>query len=507
MILKNKYTVFTLSTSLSIILFVSFSINYAFAGISIVEVMYNPKGADPDREWVKISNDDESDIVISKLKITINGSNHIIKDLSGSTVINKGDSVVVVDNPDNFKINYPSYTGKLFDSSFTLTNESGSVDIKDDKNVLIDTMSYTASNGAFEDGNSLQKINGVWVASTPSIASPVETESTSTDNANNQSEDTIATSSIKTTVAPAIVRRVYISSHSGTEDLSDYQEKTAFEISAGRDRMALVGSPIEFKSKYTLLQKNQCIPEFNWTFGDGFGAIGKDISHNYKYPGEYQVILNGNCGEYNSVSRTIIKVVLPSVSIVGLSNGDTEISNNSKTEINIGNWIIKNGLENFVFPQDTIINGNNKIILAKEDLHMGSTTEKISLNSALNREVAFFKLNNVDHQNTNFVSKSAPNEKITLSSSSSISIAEAENLLRKYKETVAFSNQQISNPIKISQSATEKAINIDIVDDRIIQAATVLESTNPLPSKGFWANVIGIPVRGVKSLAHIFYDF
>jgi len=166
---------------------------------------------------------------------------------------------------------------------------------------------------------------------------------TTSDSENNNSNSNTSTSSTSTTNASVIIKTVYISTHSGEEDLSNYNDKTAFEITAGRERMALVGSPLEFDAKYSLSQKDQCVPVFKWSFGDGFEAVGKKVVHTYKHPGEYQVVLNGNCGDYNSISRTTVKVNSPNILILNLENGDMEMLNNSNTEINIGNWKIKGG--------------------------------------------------------------------------------------------------------------------------------------------------------------------
>jgi hypothetical protein len=41
----------------------------------------------------------------------------------------------------------------------------------------------------------------------------------------------------------------------------------------------------------------------------------------------------------------------------------------------------------------------------------------------------------------------------------------------------------------------------------IIETATVTEAVKSTSTKGFWANLIDIPVNGIKSFVHIFYDF
>lgn len=533
---KNKHLFFLSSVILSIILFLLVSVNTSFAKISIVEIMYDNQGSDADKEWVKIVNDNETDYDISKIKLTINGSNHLIKDSGEATILNRGDSAILVDNPIDFKINYPNYVGKLFDSVYSLTNASGTVEIKYN-DASIDSTTYDISVGASGDGNSLQKIDSVWKAEVPTIGYSKDYEPLSQssnictsftystwgsclNNTQNrtvltsipngcvdgspvitQSCTTSSTSSTTNTSSQVYVQRtriVYVSSHSGTDDLSNYDEKAIFQVTAGRERTALVGAPLEFNAKHTLLQKDQCVPNFSWTFGDGFGGAGKDIQHTYKYAGEYQVILNGRCGDYNSASRTIVRVAVPSISISELPSGDTEIINKGKAEINIGNWKIKGGQKDFIFSRDTIISTNNKIILSKEDLNEGTSTEKVSINNPTDGEVAYYikKLNPI-----------SPSTDLSLPSSSYMSVAEAENLVLKYKESLTANNRQLNVSQNTNEIIKEESVDKPVYINGVIQTASVIEAPIATSSKGFWASVLDIPVNSVKSFAHIFYDF
>lgn len=307
----------------------------------------------------------------------------------------------------------------------------------------------------------------------------------------------VTNTSSNTQIIPTTIRTVYVSTHSDPEDLSIYDEKKPFEITAGRERMALIGSPLEFKAKYSLLHKDQCVPFFKWTFGDGFEASGKSTEHIYKYKGEYQVVLNGICGEFNSISRTIVKVVSPNISILNIENGEVEIVNNGKVEVNIGKWKIiptyKVGTptgasekKDFILPDDTIIGASQKITLSKEDLeYTTSTIDKISLNNLLDREVAALYLSKLFQDAT---------------TSENISVAEAEILLEEYKKSLAFKNLKL----------VEKKIQVEDENvDNINQTATVVESINISTStpKGLLSKLIDIPIRSIKSILNIFYDF
>ncbi|MFA5651804.1 MAG: PKD domain-containing protein [Candidatus Paceibacterota bacterium] len=328
------------------------------------------------------------------------------------------------------------------------------------------------------------------------------TDATTTEVYNNTNN-----TSTTTNVAPSpsiIIRKVYVSVHSSAEDLSNYDEKTPFEITAGRERVATIGSPIEFDAKYTLLQKGECTPNFKWSFGDGFESVGKNTIHTYKYAGEYQVVLNGSCGEYVSISRAVVKVVSTDISISSLINGDIEIINNDKTEINIGNWKMKGEQIDFLFPRDTIISANNKIILSKEDLKIGNSVNRIYLNNPLGGEVAFVDIK-ILNKNEAASSQEMPDVKIISVGNFYISVAEAERLIKEYKEKLALNIQSKENIGVIKESIIN---NIDEPNRKdMIQTASVMEAVNSSSTKGFWAKIIDIPVKSIKSFVRTFYDF
>lgn len=308
----------------------------------------------------------------------------------------------------------------------------------------------------------------------------------------NETNSTSTTTTITQTVTPTLVRTVYVSSHSNQEDLSDYNPKISFEASAGRERMALVGSIIEFDAKYIINQKDQCNPIFKWSYGDGFESVGKFVSHVYKYSGEYNVVLNALCGEHKSISRTIIKILSPNVAMVVLPSGDIEITNKGKHEINIGGWKIKGGLRDFIFSQDTIIFGNNKIIISKEDIGESDYSDVLSLINHSGKEVVFVS----KPRNTNVEIQNIP-EVID----DSISVEQAEILLAEYKNNLKINkNKDIS--VLDTNDDTKALEDVEKIEPN--NTASVLESKNNV---GIWRKVIQAPLNGLKSILNRFYNF
>lgn len=287
-----------------------------------------------------------------------------------------------------------------------------------------------------------------------------------------------------------VTRTVYVSTHSDQENLSNYTE-SILSTSAGRPRMALVGSIIDFSAKYSVSKNIQCTPYFRWVFGDGFDGIGKDIKHSYKYGGEYNLVLNTTCGEYSSVSRTSVKVLVPEIEILSLKDGDIEIFNKGDVEVNIGNWKIKGGIKDFILPRDTIISSNDSIILSKEDIGNTENITNISLINQIDREVAFYSKELIKDDISFKTDIFEPN----------ISLEQAELLVSEYKQSLHNNSQIVKESPKNVENKEDFALsNID-------STATALDAVDNLKNSGFWSTIISLPIRGIKSLINKFYIF
>ncbi len=317
-------------------------------------------------------------------------------------------------------------------------------------------------------------------------SSDVSTTTTSTTTSTTSESHT---SSSSTSNISYIAKTVYISAHSNPEGLSDYTENV-LNTSAGRPRMALIGSTLVFNAKYSINSKVQCNPYFRWVFGDGFDGIGKDISHIYKHEGEYNVVLNMTCGEYSSVSRTSVKVLKPDISLSVLQNGDVEVVNNLNTEINIGNWKIKGTNRDFVFPNDTIISANSKITLLSEDLGELGEGQRLFITNQIDREVAFY-VKEARHIIMIESVKADPE----------ISVDKAELLLLEYKKSAAYKNKINQELLKNFENKEDSATN------KIDNTATVLDAIDKPQKRNFWSKVISVPINSIKNLISKFYDF
>ncbi len=501
--LKNKYLFFLLSINLSIFLFIFVSVNSVFATPVLSsfllngnsqDVTFNPHNGEKvdiqininepvkfTRVYICSSNAQTCNQSGSSRYFSPNATSATITELWDGKASTDKDALIVSDGEYIVVAHSPQWPDILMTHSIFIDSSSTTTP----GSIICSTFTYSDW-GVCSNNTQTRTV----ATSSPSDCTgglPVLTQNCTAGS---------TSTSAGTQTTKIVTRTIYVSTHSGEEDLSDYNEKSVFEVAAGRERVALVGAPIEFGAKYNLLKKDQCAPSFRWSFGDGFDVEGRNVTHTYKYPGKYQIVLNGACGDYNSISRTIVKVESPAISILSLENGDTEVLNNGNTEINIGNWKIKGGQKDFVFPKDTIIGEKNKIILSKEDLSSSYSTGKMSISNPSDIEVAYYIKNN-EQRNTGI-----------LFGGSSISVIEAEKLLKEYKTKSTLSVRQNNKIESVKEDNVIKNPDKNAPDNKnTVPTAFVESSADSSSTKNFLAKLFDIPVKGIKSIAHIFYDF
>ena len=314
---------------------------------------------------------------------------------------------------------------------------------------------------------------------------------------------------ISTTVPIVIIKIVnHYSTHYISEDLSTYAEEEILKISAGRERIAYVGTPISFTAKHDLINKN---PYFNWSFGDATENTGEEITHIYKHPGEYFVVLNGVNGNGKAVSRTSVKVLEPKMTL-SIKSNNLEIKNNGEYEINIGGWKIKDSKSEFLIPKDTIIDSNNFIILSASDIGFSFGLDDIvKIEDQSVDIIAFTKIFPGDviaviNNSSSTVSQNISNLEGILG----IKIGEAEKLVVNYKKGIirVDNNQILSTSSVFLKSVLDSNQKKDNEDVKKVQDVAVIdEVVNSTTTVGFWKNMINLPSSGIKSIIKVFYDF
>lgn len=265
---------------------------------------------------------------------------------------------------------------ETIDVEFVSTSASGEFISPSTDNPVTKTISTGSANKNFRYRDSTEgifiitvnakgRVSGTsWSASQNINTSNTAVTSTST--ATSSDEDLVATSTTSTSSSssPSSQSSQTVSVHYSSSVLSTKKSEVVTTLSAGRDRLASVGSPLEFKAETNISYLRNS--SFKWNFGDGNEGYGESVTHAYEYPGEYVVILNAVLPEGKTVSRSNIKIIDPELTVITASRERIEIKNNSRYEVNLfGRALTANG-NTFVFPQDTLIQSGQSISFSSQ---------------------------------------------------------------------------------------------------------------------------------------------
>jgi hypothetical protein len=355
MIIYNQKMLYAFLGALIISFYLLFLPIILHARIIISEIMYDPEGTDTGREWVEVYNTGPDAVDLASYKLFENNINHklvsVVEDQN--IIISSGQFAIIADNPAKFLIDFPSYSGLLIDSAFSLNNTGEPIAIIDGENNVIDRVEYLAEWGGKNNGFSLQKNDSdFWIEATPTVGLKNQQQSEIKANDSNNTE----TKSSTTTSATSN------STHSGQNDLTNFKEKIDLEIGAGRHRIVTLNTPVDFRAVFNTDKK----PKFMWSFGDGLSKKGYEVKHSYKNEGNYNIVLNGLLGTVQTTARTKITVIKPDVEIMSINSGKNVnilLKNKGQTEINLGNFILKAGKKSFRIVSDTIIDSGGQIII------------------------------------------------------------------------------------------------------------------------------------------------
>lgn len=334
------------------------------AQVVISEIMYDLQtGSDTGREWVEIANTSGSPITVSTStwKFFEANTNHGLTLFQGSLTISAGGFFVIADDPSKFLVDWPNFSGTIFDSTFSLTNTTGEViAIKTSTTTTADQITYDVSGGAAGDGNSLQLVNGVWKGSTPT---PNAVNSSSSGN----TATTTGQSSGTTNNNPA-------TDNSLSEDNSTYSNYSSWPTDPQifcrivGPSTGINGADIVFRGETSGLDKKPIEnARYVWNFGDGATKEGESVLHAYNFPGDYVVILDVSSGKYNATSRLKIKIISADIALGGIvsgSDGKVDLINNSSQELDLSYWRIRSGNQYFNLPKNTKIVAHGKLPLS-----------------------------------------------------------------------------------------------------------------------------------------------
>jgi hypothetical protein len=331
-------------------------IQSVFAGVIINEIMYDVEGTDTDREWIEIKNDGSESIDIASWKFFEANSNHGLVLSSGDSMIGPGEYAIIAAQPTAFLVDWPSVTAAIFDSSFSLNNETGeALALKNGSGEIMDEITYSSSSGAAGNGNSLNRSGDNFVEgdATPGDENTDSSDDTEDEEDEEDTETTTSGSSTKKTEV-VIVPKLSLSIEAPT--------------------IATVGVPIIIDATMRGYEKEGYrVGHFMWGMGDGYGFESESISkfwYIFEYPGEYVITLDfafkKKEDKPDASARAVVVVTEPKIIISGINTkgpGSLEIKNISNREVELSKWIVRSGIQEFSIANNTILLPGRTLIL------------------------------------------------------------------------------------------------------------------------------------------------
>ena len=305
----------------------------------INEVMSNPTGDDSGREWIEIYNNEESDVDLSTLTISIKGGAPIATTfLSGGAVLSPSRYAIIgsiVSGATRFSQDYPSYSGPLFKSSISLVNSGvTSIEIKLGGVSVNNLSSYTAA----KEGSTYSLLGGTWATGIPTPGEDNRPVVVSSDNPP-PSTDPPGTQASIPQARPPVSDIIFI---------------------LPKEKTIVAGAPALF-STYSTNHEGKLIDNisYTWSFGDGGEKTGGTTTYRYFYPGLYIAQVEGSNGSVSGIGRVSVRVVSPDMVVSPLVYGKygsyIEIRNPSTYDIDISNWKLSIDGAVFPFPKNTLL--------------------------------------------------------------------------------------------------------------------------------------------------------
>ena len=444
---QNLYLTLVSLVFLALLIF----INTAQAeNLIFTEIMYNPEGADSNKEWVEIFNTSTSTIEINSDWRFNDGSNHLLNMYQGDNQIASTTFSIITKDGESFLNNYPNFTGIIFESSMSLNNTAETIQLLKN-NEIMTQFSYINELGGNDNDKTIEKIDiynleSPWqesyiiggtpgkIPSTPppnqapiAIAGddiqaylnkevffdgsnsydPDEDELNFLWNFDNQATSTSATTTYQFSEIGEYL--ITLTVNDGQLSNSDSLTLTIIENEINNSPQIIIENINNSFFVGELINFNACSSDdtendplsFNWNFGDSGEANGCQNNYRYNQSGNYIINLTVSDGVNNSYWTKEIVINSAGVNIIinellpnpeGSDEAEwIELKNISNNTVNLENWYLQDASgKKYIFSTDdfTNLNINNYFLVER-------SVSNISLN---NSSESVYLFNNVDEK-------------------------------------------------------------------------------------------------------------
>ena len=339
----------------------------AQAKIEFTEVMYDPAGTDTGREWIEIHNTGSAPVDVSAMKLSEEGVQHVLKASALGSVstglLDAGQYGVIADDPAKFLVDWSTYSGPLFDSSFSLKNTGEPIVLRS-KDFDEDSLVFDPTIGAAGDGNSLQRqisAEGVmtWVVAVPTPGGGLSVADVSSTNGTSGTSSTTDSPPPSATPAAETSSPVQVSAEMATPVVTKSipVEPQIFCKISGKSEV-FAGVETAFSAQGLGLKKQPLQnARYVWNFGDGQTKEGQYVLHTYTQPGTYDVFLAAASDVYSASDRLKVTVRSPQLSVAHSQEVLTILNQDTSSIDLFGLKLHQDGRNDFLFPEHSTLSG------------------------------------------------------------------------------------------------------------------------------------------------------
>lgn len=327
----------------------------ASASIEITEVAWMGSTESASHEWIELYN---SGAQVNLSNWVLTDGNNLSITLAGVAPAN---SYVVLERSSDASAAgeaFLIYSGAIVNTGATLTLTNAAGDVVDQ---VYGGEGWGAIGGDNGTKETPQKSSSGWVTAPATPGHAVVSHS----NSASQSEDIAVvvqddrTQNTASSVAVPVVK-------GGGEPTVLTLPGVTLELTVTGSEIVHVNQPVSFDVTPsgigdTLIDSL----EYEWNFGDGSTAIGKEVVHSFSYPGRYVVVVEGSFKRQRQIARFEIEVLPVEIELSETRYGDFALTNASQSEIDIGSYRLV-GHETFSFPKHTILLPGQSVVIEKE---------------------------------------------------------------------------------------------------------------------------------------------
>lgn len=329
----------------------------AQAAVIINEVAWMGSTVSANHEWIELKNTGTDSIDVSGWKLA-DGMNLVIE-LAG--VIPAGSYAVLERSSEDSASGtaFLIYTGALVNSGATLSLTRADGGLEDQ---IAGGENWQNIGGDNVTKETAQYTTGGWVtgAGTPGTSNsgvPKSTEGSGNSSGSTSSGNGSKNGIMKSSPADETVRLTL--------------PGVTLSLAVEGQKVGYVHQPIKFLVTPSGVGKT--IAEslvYDWNFGDGLVAYGKEVAHSFHYPGKYVVTVYGLYKRQEQVTRHEITILPVALSLTRSKKGEIQIHNDAPYEIDISQYRVT-GSTSFTFPDYSVLLPNQTITLSKTQVGEG----------------------------------------------------------------------------------------------------------------------------------------